>query len=231
MRKKPILIALALPMLCAFSLALAATENYKTGFVDKISESNIDLRFWPYGHVDYSLTDSNCAPEACLALQRIQVGDEVLLTLGAAEGKTQLLSIRKCLADDAVCKSISVAQIQKKASKLLQKSDFYSEEGKSCIAQMSQELENGQHYFHFDEDITRSDFEKYQIKLKKYFKLTAPPHPNACLHDFIRAEENVSIAACEKFQCGKYDRHGCYGIGRLTLSTPFLDAAFKHCGL
>jgi hypothetical protein len=204
--------------------ASASEERYRTGFVQKISKNNIELEL---RHTDmYTYIGFLCEPEICKTTHKIKIGDEVLLTLGSISNKNKLLSIRKCLINDADCHRVQKIDIQDESErKRLSKISF--EKHKLCRAKMNKDLVNQNSYFPGNETLPNNS----DAIRDKYNSMNKQPVNKNCLNSFVKSYEDALLEACLKHKCGEDIGGGCYHIVGYSTTTSLLAAAIEKCSI
>lgn len=167
-----------------------------------------------------------CEPEVCESTKEFEVGDEVLVTLGAVNHKNKLLKIQLCLKIEKVC--VSVLDEDKQRRKQQDINDFkFSVQKMQCRSRMMADLKNDSRYktenwiariLSLDRDI-----------VDEYYEMLENPDIKECLEKIIEAHTNAFIESCIKHGCGYRIGGGCYHIVNNTKKGAAVKYAINQC--
>ena len=203
---------------------IASEERFRTGFIQEISESHIELDMQHTGA--YSHIGFLCEPEVCKSTNNFKVGDEVLLTLGSMDNKNKLLSIRKCVPSDIKCNEVKKIDTQEEAKRKIE-SDLWLESQRQCRSKMDKDLANKNSYFPTNKI---KDGNSDQI-LDKYNSPNKQPEYKECLKSFVKSYQDAVLETCLKHECGNNIGGGCYHIVGYSITTSVLEAAIEKCSI
>ena len=172
------------------------------------------------GHIGFS-----CEPEICKLTRSINLGDDVLLILGAVDGKNILKNIRKCVQNDADCKGVAAEDVKKKESDK-KASDKRAIEQLACRVRMDDSLEKDSRYIS-ENWIDKIFFNKNYRE--EYYQLRDDPISGQCIAEIEDAQFDAFIEACEKHGCGDNIGGGCYHIAGYTTFDAAIKYAVKQC--
>lgn len=199
----------------------ASEKKFRTGFVQEISEDRIYLDMQHTGI--YSQIGFVCAPEICKTTNNFKIGDEVLVTLGAVDGKNKLLSIRKCVPNDVQCREVKKSDIAEEAERKRESEAFF-ENHRQCREKMNADLARNNSFF------PENDSENSDKTLKQYNIMNKHPKYKQCLSKFVESYQDSVLGTCLKHGCGNNIGGGCYHIVGYSITTSVLEAAVEKCG-
>lgn len=202
----------------------ASEERLQTGFIQELSERSIMLDMKHTGIT--SSIGFLCEAQICKSVKDFKVGDEVLLTLGAIDNANILLSIRKCVIEDAQCNKVKELDINEESERKSQH-EIFLEEHRLCRNKMKKDLANEFRDIH--DHKTRTG-ESEQI-VKQYNSMIRQPEIKECLDNFVNLYRDSVLQSCLKHECGNNIGGGCYHIVGYAVTTPVIEAAIKKCSI
>ena len=209
-------------ILCfAFYLAVANGKD-RTGTIESVERNRIVLKFASGGttHIGFL-----CEPEVCKSMDNFKIGDEVLATFDAVEGKNRLLDIRLCIQDDTECQK--VAEEEEKRRELHKSASEKSFKNTlECQVRMEKELKKD---IRFPSENWFGRFFLYDQYQDEYLQMLKDPKSRECVKSVSEAQFDVFIEICQKHGCGDNVGGGCYHIGGYRSFDATQMHAVKQC--
>lgn len=208
-------------LLVALEAALA-NDRSETGIVHTMENYQmvLDYASGSQGHIGFL-----CEPEICELTRSIYPGDEVLITLGALDGKTKLLNIRKCTPDDMECLRVAEEEIEQ--TKRANEASVIRETVQlECQNRMENSLRGDSRNISENWFNRIFLYEKYTVE---YYEMLNDPASRQCVKEIGDAQFDAFIDACEKHGCGDNIGGGCYHIAGYTSFEAAKMYAVKKC--
>lgn len=219
------LISKNLPLLAVLMITFtgcASSDRHVSGVLLEISDKHVKLDL-PTGSI--SSIGFKCELDACDSLKMFDVGDEVILRLGAENRKNTLLSIKKCISASEECRRVNEQEILSHQRREEESKKFIAKM-EACQEAMESDLINDSRYIPKNIEDDNSD----EI-IKNYNEMTKNPLNKMCLQKVVNEHQSSVYESCVKHGCGENIGGGCSHITGYSVSSTVLKVAVEKCGI